>query len=70
MSRSYKKPYITDQQGSTITRFLKRNASRAIRTLPVDETPAKGKAYRKEFDSWNIRDWSFHAPDQKKAFRK
>lgn len=69
MSRSYKKPYFTDQQGGS-TKEVKRKANRAIRHMPIEEAPAKGKAYRKEFCSWYIRDWSFYAPEQRKASRK
>jgi hypothetical protein len=69
LSRSYKKPYYTDQQNGC-TRDIKRIAARSIRTIPQDETPQSGKSYRKVFDPWNIRDWSFHAPKDKKAYRK
>ncbi len=79
MSRSKKKPYITDQNGSKPGRgqAAKRNANKAIRNLnkkavarEPDAETASGKAYRKESCSWNIRDWSFHDPKNPKARRK
>ena len=69
MSRSYKKPYFTDQQNGD-TKRVKRRANRAIRNMRPEEAPADGKAYRKEFESWAIRDWSIHCPENKKAKRK
>lgn len=66
MSRSFKKPYHTDQAN----KFVKRLASRAVRNLDENEAPQNGKSYRKEFCSYDIRDWSFHAPNDKKAYRK
>lgn len=70
MSRSYRKnPYFTDQQGGD-TKLQKRAANRAVRSLPKDAAPAKGKQYRKESCSWNIRDWSFYDPKNPKAKRK
>ena len=67
MSRSTKKPYYKDH-----TPGAKRQANQKVRRKgKVDpESTAPGKAYRKEFESWNISDWSFHAPTDKKASRK
>lgn len=71
MSRSTRKPYFTQQQfHNKHAKRSKRSANRAIRNLPEDETPANGKAYRKQYQSWDIRDWSFHSPNDKKAYRK
>lgn len=68
MSRSTKKPYITDQnRGKPNHGFAKRKAAQAVRNS--DEVPS-GKAYRKFSDSWGIRDWSFHDPKNPKARRK
>jgi len=69
MSRSRKKPYFTDQQNGS-TKFPKRKANRAVRNKPEDEAPQNGKAYRKESNSWDIRDFSFRCPELKKAYRK
>jgi hypothetical protein len=79
MSRSTKKPYYTDQQssGRGSAKIAKRNANQVVRSAdkkaceedPKAET-ANGKAYRKESCSWDIRDWSFHSPKDKKAYRK
>lgn len=62
MSRSYRKPYYTDQQHSPYTKLLKRKAARAVRHAGE---VADGKQYRKHFDSWNIRDWAFYSKDPK-----
>jgi hypothetical protein len=70
MSRSRRKPYFTDQQNYRGVCRSKRDAVKTIRRLDLDDTPANGKGYRKEFESWNIRDWSFHAPKDKRAYRK
>jgi len=79
MSRSTKKPYFTDQSSSKpgVTKKDKRDANRAVRNAgkkscrgDVKSETADGKAYRKESCSWNIRDWSSHCPNDKKAYRK
>ena len=67
MSRSYKKPYYTDQQGGS-TQKVKRAAARVLRSTPLDDIPS-GKVYRKYYNSWDIRDYSFYSKD-KKATRK
>jgi hypothetical protein len=74
VSRSYKKPWITDQQpsrpGATTpsrSKAAKRSANRVVRQA---EDVADGKAYRKESCSWSIRDWSFYCPEEPKAKRK
>jgi len=68
MSRSTKKPYFTDQQKGSAQKS-KRSANKSIRLLNKEESPAKGKQYRKYFQSWDIRDWTFFSKD-KKATRK
>lgn len=70
MSRSIRKPYYTEQQRSSISKDKKRIANRVIRHLESDEAPANGKAYRKYSNSWDIRDWTARAPNDKKAYRK
>lgn len=66
MSRSYRKPYFTDQQrNNRASRESKRRANRAIRQKSATEAPADGKQYRKEFNSWDIRDWAFHSTEPK-----
>ena len=78
MSRSRKKPYITDQNsGHPGHGGSKRKANRKVRhenkkaTLEVGSAElSSGKQYRKVSESWDIRDWSFHLPKDKKAFRK
>lgn len=66
MSRSRRKPYITDQQHSNGTSWKKRKANKAVRKSEVSD----GKNYRKVSDSWDIRDWSFYVPEDPKAKRK
>jgi hypothetical protein len=64
MSRSYRKPYCTDQQrNNKASKEAKRSAARAVRQ--AKEPPANGKAYRKEFNPWDIRDWSFYSTEPK-----
>ena len=69
MSRSRKKPYFTDSNPGA-----KQAANRAVRRAnkrqKPEQTPVSGKAYRKEFNSWDIRDWAFYSPENKKAHRK
>ncbi len=67
MSRSRRKPYQTDQQRNSGSVESKRLANRRVRVAKDIES---GKAYRKVSNSWDIRDFSFHAPDDKKAYRK
>lgn len=69
MSRSYRKPYLTDQQTNRTGRvpLAKRKANRAVRKA---KDVADGKAYRKESNPWDIRDWSFYDPKNPKAHRK
>lgn len=69
MSRSKRKPYFTDQQNCS-TKFTKRRASRRVRDLYLDQVPQSGSNYKKESNSYDIRDWSFHSPTNKKAYRK
>jgi len=77
MSRSTKKPYITEQQSSKRASLSKRMANRVVRHKNKKacqenekENLSNGKAYRKATNSWDIRDWSFHEPNNKKAYRK
>lgn len=79
MSRSTKKPFFTDQQAGrksasnpSRATAAKREANRAVRRAnkkaceqSEKDTLADGKAYRKESESWNIRDYSFHSKDPK-----
>jgi hypothetical protein len=78
MSRSRKKPYITDQNsGKPQYGLAKRFANRKVRrenkkAVEGDEAAElhSGNEYKKVSESWDIRDWSFHLPKDKKAFRK
>lgn len=67
MSRSTKKPYYKDH-----TPGGKRLANKSVRRKGKKdpEETANGKAYRKEYDTWAVSDWTFHAPKDKKAHRK
>lgn len=64
MSRSTKKPFYTDQQNGS-SGFIKRKASRAVRATKLEDTPKSGKSYRKVFNPWQIRDWSFFSSEPK-----
>jgi hypothetical protein len=58
MSRSYRRPFITDgYKGSKCKQFFKRYANKVIRGT-VSEI-ADGKAYRKFFESWSICDYKW-----------
>lgn len=84
MTRSRKKPVYTDQQGSrgsksTPSRSVgaKRAANKAVRQANkkaakgvVENEVVSGKGYRKVSDSWDIRDWAFWSPKDKRAYRK
>jgi hypothetical protein len=55
MSRSYRRPWVTDQQCGG-AHFSKKYANRKVRrSLNVPN----GKAYRKFYNPWNIRDWYY-----------
>ena len=68
LSRSRKQPYHTDQNsGKPQYGRAKRVASRAVRD--AIDVPSGG-AYKKYSCSWDIRDWAWYAPKDKKAYRK
>lgn len=56
MSRSYRKPIITDGYGTKRRREAKKAANRCIRRAP---SIPNGMAYRKFFDPWDICDFRF-----------
>lgn len=67
MARSRRAPIFTDGYGSVWKRLEKRFASKTIRHC-VDVP--NGGAYRKVYNPWNICDFKFWAPSDKKAGRK
>ncbi len=67
MSRSKRKPMLTDGYGTKHKHVTKRRANRAVRKA---KEVSDGKAYRKEYNSWDIVDWKFWDPKNKKASRK
>jgi hypothetical protein len=77
VSRSKKKPVWTDQnRGKPGYGLAKRKANRKVRAkgklalkAPSREI-ASGKAYRKVSESYDIRDWSFYSPTDRKVRRK
>ena len=58
MSRSYRKPILTDGYGTKRRRAAKTYANRRVRNKVVI---ANGNAYRKFTDPWNICDYKFPA---------
>lgn len=75
MSRSTKKPYFTQTKPRSpktpkqiANQKVNARVTRAIEDESLDI--ADGNAYRKVENPYNIRDWSFHAPKDKKAYRK
>jgi len=69
MSRSKKAPIATQGYGGVYRKQAKRQAAKAVRNKKLDETPKNGKAYKKEYNSWNICDWKFK-DSSKKGTRK
>lgn len=65
MSRSYRKPYIT--QESSAKKFFKKAYNQSVRRQ--EEIP-DGNAYRKMYSSYNITDYRFYEPNDRKARRK
>jgi len=67
MSRSYKAPIVKDQ----VTK-AKIQANRRLRHVPVGETIANGKSYRKYTNPWDISDFSFFAdtPEEFAKYRR
>lgn len=57
MSRSYKKPWMTDNGSRRL--FFKNYANRVIRRKSIDFEIADGNAYRKHFDQYSICDYKF-----------
>jgi hypothetical protein len=59
MSRSYRKPWVTDgYKGSKRRQYYKRLANKVVRrAIGVPD----GKAYRKFYDTWDICDFKFYA---------
>jgi len=64
MSRSYKKPYVTDSRHGRWKD--KRFAQKAARHADIDG----GNHYRKVYQSYDICDWVWYAPDYHEARRK
>jgi hypothetical protein len=67
VSRSFRKPIYTEGYKGKARKHSKRLASRAVR---ASDDIADGKAYRKQFNSWDICDWKIPAPNDWKARRK
>lgn len=64
MSRSYKKPYITDNGRHRIA--AKKDAVKTMRKKDI----YNGNYYKKIYCSWNISDYNWYDPTNKKAYRK
>lgn len=56
MSRSYRKPWVTDGYGSKWKPYAKNQANRLIRR---NKDVPNGKTYRKFYNPWNICDWKY-----------
>ena len=67
MSRSYRKPIWTQGYDGDTRQFKKRQANKRVRN---SENATDGKAYKKEFESWDIVDWKFEDKKNWKARRK
>lgn len=64
MSRSRKKPYIVD---SSWKQYGKKRAARKVRR---HDDVANGSQYKKIFESYDICDYIWYCPENKKAYRK
>lgn len=66
MSRSFRKPWVTDgYKGSKRRQFFKRYSNKVIRkTKDISD----GKAFRKVTDSWDISDYRWY--ESEKTMRK
>ncbi len=67
MSRSFKKPYYTCGYGGTYKKFAKRQANKRIRKSDI---VSNNGFYKRLYCSWDICDYIFYCPDDKKAYRK
>ena len=67
MSRSYRAPYWTDGYGGKRKKMAKRNANKAVRSA---KDIASGKAYKKQYCSYDICDFSFEDKNNYKVRRK
>jgi len=64
MSRSFRRPYVTDgYKGSKRRQFEKRYSNKVLRKV---EEIADGKAFKKFTDSWDICDFKWFEKDIKK----
>ena len=57
MSRSFKKTPICNDSHVKTTKERKNIANRRIRNKNIQEEIPSGKAYKKYYESWDIRDW-------------
>lgn len=67
MSRSYRKPYATEGYGSKTRKITKRKANRAVRR---SKNIKDGMSYKKEYNSWDIVDYKFYIPNDRKFRNK
>lgn len=67
MSRSKRKPIWTEGYGGKRRPSAKHQANKAVRNT---EDIGNGKAYRKEYNPWNITDYKLYDPKSKKVGRK
>jgi len=57
MSRSYRQPYITCGYGTKTRKIEKNQANRRVRHT---KNIPNGKKYRRFYNPWDIRDFSFY----------
>lgn len=58
MSRSYRKNLIRTDHGPS-TWWFKRQASKTIRRVPLEETIPNGGIFKRYFEPWTICDYKF-----------
>jgi len=68
MSRSYRKPWVTDgYKGSRIKQYHKNQANKKVRR---SENVPDGMMYRKYYDPWKICDYKWYVDENDSWFRE
>ena len=68
MSRSYRKAWVVDGDGSKWKKFMKNYANRRIRRNT--EEVQDGMAYRKFTDQWSICDYRYQIDEKAEWFKE
>jgi hypothetical protein len=66
MSRSYRKPVVTEGYGGKSRRHAKRLANNCVKRADV----SNGAAYKRVFNAWDICDFKFYIEKTSSHYRK